>query len=107
MQKRAATALAWKRKAIQQSAPCGLLEVVGRLAWTGDARRGARAQAPLARKMISLSWGLGVSGYWGVCLDSGGCKKPRRDRAGRRRKWRGGNGPCDGAGLVEVWADQL
>ena len=31
----------------QQAVPCGLLEVVGRLAWIGDARRGARAQAPL------------------------------------------------------------
>ena len=55
--------------------------MVGRLAWTGDARRGARAQAPLVQK-------------------------PQCDRAGRRRKWGEGNGPCDGAGLVEVWADE-
>ena len=39
-------------KTCENAAPCGLLEVVGRLAWTGDARRGARAQAPLARGLI-------------------------------------------------------
>ena len=62
-------------------APCSRLVVVGRLAWTGDARRGARAQAPLVQY-----------------LDRGGCQKPHRGRAG--------NGPCDCAGLARALADQ-